>query len=230
MKPPGCHFEFWQGSVGLSTDLTVFDGGDAAVGVGNLSDRDRVALANYMIDLWTRFRNHGPLAEDRKARLANPVDPVVELSRTLLTLWNALDGAEKEFQGDAVRQHVADDARTQLSEWKNAVETEISFTKARTAQGALVQLTLALDAVDDVSSALDEEEAKQAVERIEMKLHRLIRSAIDAIRGPLQNDIDPAVRSIVTLYGGGHEVFPKWIDRVPSWAEKGSVLHQQEGE
>jgi hypothetical protein len=55
MKPPGCRWQFWQGSVGISTDLTVFEGGDAVGVADNLPGSERLALANYMIDLWTRF-------------------------------------------------------------------------------------------------------------------------------------------------------------------------------
>lgn len=94
-----------------------------------------------------------------------------------------------------------------------------------------MQLTLALDGVSDISSALNEnEEAQEAVGPIEMKLNRLIRSATDAIRNAQRNEIDPTVKAVVEIYGGSHDRTPKWIDRVPSWAEKGSMVRQQEGD
>jgi hypothetical protein len=62
MKAPGCPWEFWGGAIGLSNSLIVFDAGHPVGSASHLSNRGRAALANYMIDLWTRFRdeNHVP--------------------------------------------------------------------------------------------------------------------------------------------------------------------------
>jgi hypothetical protein len=57
MKAPGCHWEFWNGAIGLSTDLSVFEAGDEVGTASNLPDSERIALANYMIDLWTQVRD-----------------------------------------------------------------------------------------------------------------------------------------------------------------------------
>jgi hypothetical protein len=58
---PGCFWEF-DGVIGLSTSLCVFDRNDAVGHPSDLSNSERAALGNYMIDLWRRFRdeNHVP--------------------------------------------------------------------------------------------------------------------------------------------------------------------------
>jgi hypothetical protein len=154
-------------------------------------------------------------------------DPVVELSRQLLVIWDADASSQEDLKGNTLAR---DDACRQFSDWRTAVETIISFTPARGIEGALVQLTLALDAVADINSALnDNAEIEEAVGPIEMKLNRLIRSAMDVIRNGLRDSMDPAVQAVVDLYGGSHDSTPKWIDRVPGWAEKGSTVRQQQG-
>lgn len=55
MKAPGCQWEF-GGAIGLSKSLCVFEAGNGVGGAGDLPDSERIALANYMIDLWTQFR------------------------------------------------------------------------------------------------------------------------------------------------------------------------------
>jgi hypothetical protein len=57
MKAPGCHWEFWNGAIGLSTDLRVFEPATKSARQRNLPDAERIALANYMVDLWTQFRD-----------------------------------------------------------------------------------------------------------------------------------------------------------------------------
>jgi hypothetical protein len=56
IMPPGCSWEFHSGVVGLSLSLRVYDGGMAAGHASDLPDSEVVALADYMIALWTRFR------------------------------------------------------------------------------------------------------------------------------------------------------------------------------
>jgi hypothetical protein len=57
MKAPGCHWEFHGGAIGISESLYVFDAGVAAGYAGGLPDGEAAALADYLISLWTRFRN-----------------------------------------------------------------------------------------------------------------------------------------------------------------------------
>src|SRR6476646_8533719 len=46
-----------DGAIGLSTDLRVFEPATKSARQRNLPDAERIALANYMVDLWTQFRD-----------------------------------------------------------------------------------------------------------------------------------------------------------------------------
>jgi hypothetical protein len=63
-----------------------------------------------------------------------PANPVVGLSKSLLTLWNADDGFQAESKHGSASQ-IRGDTISQLSEWRNAVETMISVTQARNVEG-----------------------------------------------------------------------------------------------
>jgi len=69
IKAPGCSWEFWSGVVGLTTNLCVWDGDRPAGYAGSMTKRSRVALANYMIALWTRFRDHPEQGKENLRRL-----------------------------------------------------------------------------------------------------------------------------------------------------------------
>jgi len=56
MMAPGCHWEF-GGAIGLSKSLCVFEAGNGVGEASDLPDSERIALANYMIGLWTQFRD-----------------------------------------------------------------------------------------------------------------------------------------------------------------------------
>ncbi len=60
MKAPGCVWQFWSGSIGLNDRSLCFDGGSPVGYATDMSDRSRKALANYMIGLWTKFRDETP--------------------------------------------------------------------------------------------------------------------------------------------------------------------------
>lgn len=56
----GCPWRFWGGYIGINSRLSVADG-DMPVGFsGDLTERARKALANRMIELWTKFRDEEP--------------------------------------------------------------------------------------------------------------------------------------------------------------------------
>jgi hypothetical protein len=173
-----------------------------------------------------------PKAAKKYSAIAPTIDPVVELSKKLLVLWDADDGSEREYSEANEAGHIREDTLHQFRDWRNAVETMISFTPARGIDGALVQLALALDTIDDLPSPSEDDQKKQ-IDTIQMLLHRLIRSAMDAMdamHSEIQTEIDPTVRSIIKIYGGNHDIFPKWIDRVNDWASKGQVIrHQEDG-
>lgn len=72
MKVEGCRPIFYTGAVGLSEDLVLYDGGIPfcrAADTDFLSGRSREALADRMIELWTRFREgENCPADKREAR------------------------------------------------------------------------------------------------------------------------------------------------------------------
>jgi hypothetical protein len=65
---------------------------------------------------------------------AAPANPVVELSKSLLTLWNADDGFQAESKHGSASQ-IKGDTISRLSAWRKAVETMISVTQARNVEG-----------------------------------------------------------------------------------------------
>jgi hypothetical protein len=85
-----------------------------------------------------------PKAAKKNSTTAAPAsDPVVELSKKLLALWDADDGSQREyFDLKTVAEHVKDDTLHQFGEWRNAVEQMIRYTEPKSLQGALVQMAL----------------------------------------------------------------------------------------
>jgi hypothetical protein len=57
MKAPGCRWVMASGVIGLSASLTVYDADNAVGDASHLSAIERAALADYMIALWSRFRD-----------------------------------------------------------------------------------------------------------------------------------------------------------------------------
>lgn len=53
--PHGTRFEFWHGVVGIDRALTIYDRDSAAAHVGEIDEKDRKVIAQYMIALWKRF-------------------------------------------------------------------------------------------------------------------------------------------------------------------------------
>lgn len=69
MKVEGCRPVFYSGAVGLSEDLVLYDGGIPfcrATDTDFLTGRSREALADRMIELWTRFRLEETCPVDKK--------------------------------------------------------------------------------------------------------------------------------------------------------------------
>lgn len=154
-------------------------------------------------------------------------DPVVDLTTRLLTLWDADGGAQTEYyENRGVPEGVQDDTMHSFSEWRDAIETIISFTQANNLQGALVQLALACDAARDVDDATS---GDLKTNRKVIKLMRLMHSAMKALRTAIP-EIHPDVVSVLKIYGGDFDDrSPAWIDQVPEWAEKGSAERASEG-
>jgi hypothetical protein len=112
-------------------------------------------------------------------------DPVVELARQLVDLWNADGASEVEHHAS---NKASDEAfgryiQQQLGEWQQAVAQLISFTQATSLAGALVQMSIALDELDSLlSTNVDggDRQVRQLSGVDEHRVDRLIRSAIRA--------------------------------------------------
>jgi hypothetical protein len=63
MKAPGCSWEMWGGVIGITPDLVVYDGEIPVGTASDLRERQRRALAKYMIGLWTRFGEGAAIAK-----------------------------------------------------------------------------------------------------------------------------------------------------------------------
>ncbi|UPT92151.1 hypothetical protein HAP41_0000048690 (plasmid) [Bradyrhizobium barranii subsp. apii] len=146
-------------------------------------------------------------------------DPVVELSRHLLVLVDADDGAELEYRDKSMEDPSRNAAR-QFGEWRTAVERMISFSEASSLDGALVQLALALDMLDDIDSLVPDEVAGFISKRLEIE--RLVRSAMRAVRKG--RTTEPTVQSLVEYYSGSGSL---WIDRVEAWATEGRMQRER---
>jgi hypothetical protein len=56
MKALGCAWEMWSGVIGLNTNQKVFDADIPVGNAGHLAASERAALADYVIGLWSQFR------------------------------------------------------------------------------------------------------------------------------------------------------------------------------
>ena len=77
-----------------------------------------------------------------KTNITNPPkrssDPVVDLARKLLMLWDADDASQVEHIKHNIGREIRDETLHQFRIWREAVETIISFTQAESHEGALV--------------------------------------------------------------------------------------------
>jgi hypothetical protein len=132
---------------------------------------------------------------------SHPTCPVVDLSQQLADLFDAEEGC-----GYA-------DIESQIAAWRTAVAELISFTQAKSAAGALVQMALALSELDTLSELGEGESADEYNARIE----RLIRSAMHAVRVSLGAEYE-AVRATVESYSGA-DVADHWSNRIQTFAQ-----------
>ena len=146
-------------------------------------------------------------------------DPVVELSRHLLVLVDADDGAELEYRNKSLEDPSRNAARL-FGEWRTAVERMISFSEASSLDGALVQLALALDSLDDINSLVPDEVEGFVSKRLQTE--RLVRSAMRAVRKG--RTTKPSVQTLVEFYSGRGSL---WIDRAEAWATEGRMQRER---
>ena len=105
-------------------------------------------------------------------------------------MWNA----DNASQMDAFDRDTGDEIAKQFSEWQQSLVKLISFTAAGSAAGALVQLALAVEVLDDVKTFEPSEMPGELVLRVD----RLVRSALSAMMK--STAIDDATWSVVTIY------------------------------
>jgi hypothetical protein len=159
-----------------------------------------------------------------------PPDPVVNLSDQLFDLWNADDASQIEYYQEPALKTVGSEIQQQFGDWQEAVATIISYSQATSPAGALVQLALALDELDSLLSVdvggAEERQVRQLRGVDELRIERLIRSAIRAVQKSLGTEFE-SVRGIVQIYASDSE--ESWLDSVPRWTEDGRVARQREG-
>jgi hypothetical protein len=154
----------WSGVIGISETLTVFDGEDAVGDALDMSDSERVALADYMIVLWTRFRE-----ERTQTAPVLPVDPVVESATKLMDAWDADNCADEKYPESEAGPQLNKEATAQLHRWRSAVETVITYTEPAGFQGALE--------MDSLIQVGDKDDLSERV----LTAERLLCSAIRAM-------------------------------------------------
>lgn len=128
--------------------------------------------------------------------------------------------------GEMASRSLEDDGLNQFSEWREGVEAIISFTPAKGLEGALVQLALALNVLDDVLQELKQQKLKEYKAK-GLQIDRLIRSALRAVRTALPTPIGRTVESIADMYTSSNEG-ALLTDRVRNWSEKGRVSRERE--
>jgi hypothetical protein len=60
--------------IGISTNLVVYDAEMPAGDAGNLSDGERTAFADYMIGVWTRFRDENRVVAAQHSKRRSPIN------------------------------------------------------------------------------------------------------------------------------------------------------------
>jgi len=150
-----------------------------------------------------------------------PDCPAVVLARNLLFLWEADEGAQIEFS-DRNDSYPGSDTSQQINDWMKALVAVISFTRAKSLDGALVQISLALETFDDIANLSEDD--KGATHALSLQLNRLMHSAMRAIGDAIGSEVDPSVSELVRIYGGKHEL---WIQQAASLAEKGRACREE---
>jgi hypothetical protein len=147
-------------------------------------------------------------------------DPVVDLSRHLLDLWDADDASQVEHHHSS-NDVVGRDIQQQFGDWQEAVAKIISFTQATSLAGALVQMALAVDELDSLLNVVvcaEDRPLRQLSSVDEHRIVRLIRSAMRAVSKSPETDVE-TVRSFVKIYTGYDD--RTWLDNVQQWAQEG---------
>ncbi|WP_439925319.1 hypothetical protein [Nitrobacter sp. JJSN] len=154
------------------------------------------------------------------------IDPVVERGRFLRDLWDAHDAVESEAfaarrNDDPSLGIQRDEQAHQILDWKDLVEAEISFLVANSLRGALIQLALMQDAMNDLNARIENSDCDSARE-VAIKIGRLLRSASDAVHDAMGEDQYAEVSGIVSTYASVGDDHPNFLLDMPAWMDKGS--------
>jgi hypothetical protein len=86
----------------------------------------------------------------------------------------------------------------QLDEWRNATSRIIGFVQAQSTDGALAQLPLASEAINDIEAIHEDRQKGDLGEHIAHCAH-LLRSAVRALRPMV---VEPDVGAVIETYCG----------------------------
>jgi len=147
------------------------------------------------------------------------------LRASFCSFEDAHDGAESEAfaakaNGDTSLNTVINEQTDQILQWKDIVENEISFLLATSLQGAVVQLAILQDTLNDLEervAKLDDDDAG----RILFKMRRLTRSVIEVVYQTLGKDGVAPVFDVVDTYGEVAGRPKNWLCNIPAWSDAG---------
>ncbi len=87
-------------------------------------------------------------------------DPALVVAYQINRLWDAYHGADCEaldlkHKGETTDASIVRDHANQIWQWRDALETVLSFTRATTLAGALFQMVIAAEDLDTLLSNLE---------------------------------------------------------------------------
>jgi hypothetical protein len=142
-------------------------------------------------------------------------DPVMVLAERLRYLW----AVESVVPSDKDNDGLSDEKR--VLSGRKAVETQIAFEQATSVSGALVQITLAVDFLEDVL-AIHQQRATGNLAKHVSDIDLLLRSAARAIRQIESPDTSAA--KLLKHYAIEND----WHDLADKWAKAGSEPRNQD--
>ena len=144
-----------------------------------------------------------------------PVDPVVELAKKLMAVWDPDNCADEKYpEQEPAAARLEKEASAQLREWRSALETLISYSDPASFQGALVQMALGIETLNEMDSLIQAGD-KEDLSDLAGTAERLLCSAMRVMLSVPGQEIDDDVKSIVNLYSNDSN----FIDRAKAWSE-----------
>jgi hypothetical protein len=144
-----------------------------------------------------------------------PVDPVVELAKKLMNAWDADNCADAKYpEAEPAAARLEKEASAQLREWRSALETLISYSDPASFQGALVQMALGLETLNQVDSLIEAGD-KEDLSDMARTADRLLCSAMRVMLSVPGQEIDEDVKSIVNIYVDDSD----FVEKARAWSE-----------